>query len=144
MANNEFLGSALYAQWIGYDSTGTVSTGTVTLATDFRNFNYRPSIDIIDATAGADTSRRRITYLKDGQVTCTQVLQSDIGTATMALLTEGQAGTLTWAEAGTAAGKPKHVIPALCMGSSITTPYNDVVTIETTWQQNGARTDTVY
>jgi hypothetical protein len=142
MANNEFLGSALYAQWIGSAIGGSV--GTVTLETDSRNFVYRPSLDIVDATAGADTARRRIMYLKDGQITCTQVMQSDMGTATVALLSEGVQGTVTWGEAGTATGKPKHAAPFICMGSSYSTPYNDIVSIETTWQQNGARTDSAW
>lgn len=136
MPDKEFLGSALLAQWV-------YSGGTITLNTDFRNFTYSPSIDIVDATAGADSNRRRITYLKDGQATCTQVLQYDIGTATMAALGEGVSGTLVWYDAGSVATYPKHSMPALCLGSSFTTPYNDVVTISTTWQQNGTRTDTV-
>src|SRR5512139_1601141 len=116
MADNEFLGSSLYATW-------TTSSGTTTLNTEFRNFTYRPSIDIIDATAGADSNRRRITYLKDGQVTVTQLMQNDLGSATMAQLAEGMSGTLLWAEVGTATGKPKHTMAAICLGSSYTTPY---------------------
>jgi hypothetical protein len=139
MADNEFLGSALYAQWIGSAIGG--SLGTILLATDSRSFNYAPSLDIVDATAGADTARRKIMYLKDGQISCTQIMQSDQGTTVFPLLGEGVQGTMTWAEAGTASGKPKHVAPFICMGSSISVPYSDVVTIDTTWQQNGARVD---
>ena len=142
MADQEFLGSALYAQWIGSAIAGSV--GTVLLATDSRNFVYTPSVDLIDATAGADTARRRIQYLKDGQITCSQIMQSDLGTATNALLAEGVLGTMTWGEAGTATGKIKKVAPFICMGSSTSTPYNDVVTIATTWQQNGARVDSAW
>ena len=40
MADNEFVGSALYAQWVS-----TTPAGTVLLATEFRNFNYRPSLE---------------------------------------------------------------------------------------------------
>lgn len=143
MADNEFLGSAFAGTWIGYNSGGT-AIGTTVLATDFRNFNYSPSIDIIDATAGADSNRRRITYLKDGQVTCTMVLQYDIGTVQMNNLAEGVSGTLVWGEGGTATGRPKHTMPAICLGASYATPYNDVVSISVTWQQNGTRVDTVF
>ena len=143
MANNEFVGSALYAQWIAYNSGGT-ALGTVSLETDSRNFNYRPSLSFVDATAGADAATRRLAYMKDGQVTCSRVLQSDLGTAEMTILAEGVSGTLTWGEAGTASTKPKHVMAAICMGSSYTTPYNNIVTVDVTFQQNGTRTDSAW
>jgi hypothetical protein len=139
MADNEFVGSALYAQWIS-----TTPAGTVTLNTEFRNFNYSPSLSFIDATAGADTATRRISHLKDGQVTVTHLMQSDLGTVQMAALAEGAIGTLTWAEAGTASTKPKHVMACICMGTRTSVPYNDVVTLDTTFQQNGARTDSAW
>jgi hypothetical protein len=143
MADSEFVGSALVATWVAVNSGGT-ALGTVTLSTDFRNFTYTPSLDLVDATAGADSCKKSIASFKGGQITCSQILQSDIGTATMAYLAEGQRGTMTWAEAGTATGKPKHVAGFLCLGSTFTTPYNDIVTIDTTWSQDTARTDSVY
>ncbi len=142
MANNEFVGSALYASWVA--NSGTAVLGTVALETDSRNFVYTPSISTIDATAGADTAKRIVTYMKDGQITCNFLMQSDMGTLTMACLTEGVLGTMTWGEAGTASTKPKHVAPFICMGAAYTTPYNDVVSIAVTFQQNGARTDSAW
>lgn len=139
MADNEFVGSALYVQWIS-----TTPAGTVTLNTEFRNFDYRPSLSFVDATAGADTATRRIAHMKDGQLTVTHLMQNDLGTVQMASLAEGAVGTITWGEAGTASTKPKHVMACICMGSSISQPYNDVVTLTTTFQQNGARTDSAW
>lgn len=142
MADNEFVGSALFAQWVGSPPGGAV--GTVVLNTDYRNFNYRPSLSFIDATAGSDSATKRLDYMKDGQATLSILEQTDIGTVTMNLLAEGVHGTLTWGEAGTATGKPKHVLPAISMGAGISSPYNDVATIDITFQQNGVRVDSVY
>jgi hypothetical protein len=139
MADNEFVGSALYAQWIS-----TTPAGTVLLATEFRNFNYAPSLSFVDATAGADAATRRLAHMKDGQVTVTHLMQSDLGTVQMASLAEGAVGTLTWGEAGTVTGKPKHVMVCICMGTRTSVPYNDVVSLDTTFQQNGSRTDSAW
>lgn len=139
MADNEFAGSALYAQWIS-----TTPAGTVQLNTEFRNFNYAPSLSFIDATAGADAATRRLAYMKDGQVTVTHLMQTSIGTVVMNSLAEGAVGTLTWGEAGTTATYPKHVMACICMGTRISAPYNNVVQLDTTFQQNGVRTDSVW
>jgi hypothetical protein len=139
MADNEFVGSALYAQWIS-----TTPAGTVLLNTEFRNFNYAPSLSFVDATAGADAYTRRLAHMKDGQVTVTHLMQSDLGTPQMNSLAEGAIGTLTWGEAGSAAGKPKHVMACICMGTKQTVAYNDVVSLDTTFQQNGVRADSTW
>ena len=73
MADNEFIGSALYATWISASPAGTV-----TLNTEFRNFTYRPSLSFVDATAGADANTRRIAHMKDGQLTCSHLMQNDL------------------------------------------------------------------
>jgi len=143
MADLEFVGSALVATWVAINSGGT-ALGTVTLQTDFRNFNYTPSIELVDATAGADAAKRSIASFKGGQITCSQVMQSDLGTAAMIYLSEGQLGTMTWGEAGTATGKPKHSARFICLGTSTSSPYNDVVSMDTTWQQDTARTDAAW
>lgn len=143
MADKEFVGSALVVSWVAVNSSGTV-LGTVTLQTDFRNFNYTPSLDLVDATAGSDTVKKSIASFKGGQASINQVMQSDLGTATMTYLSEGQRGTMTWSEAGTATGAPKHVAGFLCLGSSTSTPYNDVVSIDTTWSQDTARVDSTW
>ncbi len=139
MADNEFLGSALYATWISASPAGTV-----VLNTDYRSLTYTPSIDFVDATAGADTAKRRINSFKDGAVKYSGLLQYDIGTAMINLLTEGVAGTLTIAPSGTAAGRQKLTVPAICMGMTLNLVYNDVAQIDVSWQQNGAATGTVY
>src|SRR3990167_1678302 len=131
---NEFVGSALYAQWI-------TSAATIQLNTDFRTWSYTPSIAFIDATAGADTAVQRVVSFKDGSVACDMLMLDNMASATVAAFVEGQVGTLIWGEAGTAAGKQKVTLPAISMGITRNSPYNDVVTLSIGWQQNGARVD---
>jgi hypothetical protein len=45
---------------------------------------------------------------------------------------------------GTAATKVKWTIPAISLGCPVAVPYNDVVTISPSWQQNGVRTEGTY
>lgn len=134
---NEFVGSALYATWVH-------SGGTVTLNTDFRNFNYSPSIDFVDSTAGADTARQRINSFKDGQVTASILMLDNFGTANLSPFVEGTSGSVIWGPAGSATGKMKFTVPARVASAVQSVPYADVVTWDITWQQDGARTDGVW
>jgi hypothetical protein len=134
---NEFAGSSLVVVW-------TTSSGTTTLSTDARNFSYTPSVAFIDSTAGADVAIQRIQSFKDGNVTLDALMLSNMGTGLPAQLAEGLSGTLTWGEAGTAAGMPKVTLPAISQGMTRSSPYNDVVTMSVNWLQNGARTDGTY
>ena len=133
MADNEYAGSACYLSWVW-------SGGTLALYTDARNFNYTPSIDFIDATAGPDAARRRLPSFKDGQASLASLAQSD-GTAFVAACAEGVGGTLTWGLAGTVTGRPKSYAAFIAQGVTQTAPYSDVATYDVSWQQNGARTD---
>lgn len=138
MADAEYVGSAMVAQWI-------TSAGTVTLNTDYRSFSYNPSIEVIDATAGADTGRRRIKSFSDGQVTCSHLLQSGTaGTAVLYSLVVGTSGTIVYAPAGTASGNWKQTIPCFVVSNTFNSAYNDVTSCDTTWQQDGAASGTVY
>ena len=134
---NEFVGSSLIVVW-------TTSSGTTTLSTDFRNFAYTPSIAWVDVTAGADTAIQRVQSFKDGNVSMEVLMLSNVGTGMIAQLAEGQIGTLTWGEAGTAAGMPKVTLPAISEGFARTSPYNDVVTMSPAFIQNGPRVDGTY
>jgi hypothetical protein len=124
-----------YALWL-------CSSGTVILNTDFRNFVYRSSLDIVNATSGANAVRR-LSHLKDGQIVCNMLLQSDVDIIDMGCLGEGISGTVIWCDNGVSPGYLKHLMPAICMGSSTSSPYSDVMSIETTFQQNGEKVDTI-
>jgi len=134
---NEFGGTAFYGTWIW-------SGGTVLLHTDYRNFNYTPSISFMDASAGADVAPNRLPYMTDGAVSCTMLMLNNMGTAVAAAYAEGVTGTLLWGEAGTASGAPKVTLPAISQGMTRDEPYSDVATITVNWLQNGARVDGSY
>lgn len=133
MANNEFVGSAIYAQWI-------YSGGTIQINTDFRNWSYVDQGQWIDTTAGADTSMQEIPSYDTGQVTASFLLQSNMGTTTFTAFARGTQGTLIWGEAGTASGAPKTTLPAKVYQGTRTVPYNDVVSMDVQWNQNGTKT----
>jgi len=135
MADNEFAGSALYAQWITVGST-------VVISTEFRNFSFTDSGENIDATAGADIYRRTLDSFQTCTASASWLMQTTQGSVEVTNLRKGTEGTLTWGEAGSAAGSTvlKRDMPAKVDSSSWTTPYNDVVSIDCTWIQNGAIT----
>ena len=139
MADNEFSGSALYAEWITVGST-------VVISTEFRNFSFSDSGENIDATAGADVYRRTLDSFQTCTASASWLMQSTQGSVEVTNLRKGTEGTLTWGEAGSAtAGTPiKRAMPAKVESSSWTTPYNDVVSIDCTWIQNGALSITAY
>ncbi len=141
---DEFVGSAVYLKW----TFG--ATGTLILAPDYRNWNYAPSIDLLDATAGADTSRQYVKSYKDGRASLSGVLQPG-GTITgnaagtiYNAFTEGTIGTMEWGPEGTAAGKPKFSAPFMSMGLTYNPVYNQIQEFSVDLQQNGARTDGTY
>lgn len=131
-----YSGSALVMSWIH-------AGGTVAIEGDFRSATYEPSIDLYDATAGADANKSYIAGVKDGRVSISCVMQSK-GTALTNALKEGTAGTLIIGPEGTAATNPKYTIPGIAMGARFNFPYNDVVEFTCDIQQNGVRTDGVY
>ena len=97
MADNEFAGSALYLAWIH-------SGGTVALNTEFRTFNWSPTLNFIDATAGADTYERVLaSYGVGGDISFSMLAQTD-GTAIATALARATKGTLVYGPAGTANG----------------------------------------
>ena len=134
---SSIIGSAAVIRWIQ-------AAGTTILSGDYRTFTYTPSIELLDETAGADTNRQRVSYMKDGQAAMTALMQSGSGaggTAMAAALVEGAVGTLEWNLEGTAAGKVKNYIPAISMGCPVTMPYNNFIELSPTWQQNGTRSE---
>ena len=135
---SEYSGSALVVTW----GVGTAAAGTLTGAQ--RSFSYSPSINLIDSTAGADTHKKYISGVKDGQAQFEALMASGTnapGTAAYAACVEGASGTIIWMPEGVAAGKPKYTLPAISMGASFAYPYEDVVTVSVPFQQNGARVE---
>src|SRR5512143_2561374 len=85
--------------------TWTCSVGTIGLNADYRTCSFTPSVDVIDGTAGADTSKVKYMGMRDVTVDMTLVQQTG-GTALNAALDAGVQGTLVIYPEGTAVGKP--------------------------------------
>jgi hypothetical protein len=133
MANNEYAGSAMYLQWVS-------SAGTVTLQDDFREFNWSPTLNFIDATAGADTYERLLpSYGVGGDITLTMVSQYD-GTALLTALARQIQGTLIYGPSGTANGYVAYSIPAYSQGPQFSQPFDDVVELSVNFRQYAAET----
>jgi hypothetical protein len=131
MADNEFAGSAMYLKW-------TSTAGTVELQADFRQFNWSPALNFIDATAGADTYERVLTsYGVGGDISFTMVAQTD-GTAIAEALARQARGTLLYAPAGTANGMLAYSIPAYSQGPQWNQPFDNVVEITNNFRQYAA------
>jgi hypothetical protein len=136
----DFLGNGNYVGWnCGTALAGTASGGTIVLSGDYRQSTDTPSIDLVDVSAGADTSKTYLTSLKDGKYNLTMLSQTG-GTVLLSCLEEGVQGTLTIGEEGTASGKPKTSFPAICMGAKRNIQYANAVEISVDFQQNGTRT----
>ena len=106
--------------------TWVYSGGTVNLAGDYRTCDWNPSITYEDVTAGSDTQMGRITTLKDATANITLVAQTG-GTALVASLQAGQAGTLTIKPEGTASNKRVITFPSYSDGIQTAHPYANVV-----------------
>lgn len=135
----EFAGTAVY---VGWAYTG----GTVNLAGNYRKVDYKPSIEMIEVTAGGDAAKLYLPAQKDGQFTISGLLDTSgtVGAAAGTLLVEGASGTILYAPEGTASGKPKATIPAYSLGLQWGVSYNAVSEFSVTFQQNGTRTDGTY
>ena len=129
-------GENLYLRWV-------YSGGTVVLSTDYTQFTFTPSVELLDESAGADTHRTYIPRLKDSTASYAGRHQAS-GTALVQALAAGTEGTLEWGEEGTAAGKPKKTLPAISQGASINIPYANLVDISCTFQGNGEDVDATW
>jgi len=132
-----YTGSALDVKWID-------TSGTLTLTGDQTAFDYAPSIDLVDQSAGADTNKTYLTTLKDGKASLNCLFQAGTvagGTIMASRLTEGVNGTIVWSPEGTAASKPKYTMPAISMGASFTYPFANNTELKAEFQQNGARVE---
>ena len=137
MSTNSYSGSALVVTWFQ-------GSGTNIISGDQTTFDYTATIDLIDQTSGADSNKKYLNGVKDGNASMSSLFQSGTnlrGTASWATLTEGNYGTLQWQPEGTAVGKAKYSMPARSQGVNISYPYAGVVTAACSWQQDGTRTE---
>jgi|RifCSPhighO2_12_1023870.scaffolds.fasta_scaffold12849_11 hypothetical protein len=125
----EYTGKNLYVSF----------AGTV-VSSRFRSFDNDETMAMVDKSAGADGAMTYLNTLEDGKATL-EVLDLEQGTALWAALVKGAAGTLIWGDEGSAAGKPKHTVPALVARRRKTTVYNEVVKGNFDFQYNGTVVD---
>jgi hypothetical protein len=111
-------GPNMILQWI-------TAAGTQTLNADYREVEWNPSVAYVETTAGQDTQVGRIPTIKDASAAVTLLGQTG-GTALVAALPAGQAGTLIIGPEGTASGKRKITFPSYADGAKQTFPYADV------------------
>jgi ABC-type sulfate transport system substrate-binding protein len=129
----EYAGSAMVLRWV-------TTAGTVLLNTDFRTFAWTPSLNWIDATAGADTYEVLLpSYGVGAEIPVTLVAQTQ-GTTLIASLARQTAGSLVYYPAGTSTGNVYYTIPATSAGPQWSQSYNDVVTITANFRQSSVET----
>jgi hypothetical protein len=137
MADNEYAGSAMYLAWV-------YSGGTVTLQSDFRTFNWSPTLNFIDATAGADTYERLLpSYGVGGDITLNMLDQAGtIGVTMGSALARATQGTLVYGPAGTADNYIAYKIPAYSQGPQYNQPFDGVVEMNCNFRQYAVETRT--
>lgn len=131
----EYTGSPAYIAFKG-----------TALNSDFRELGNSETIDIVDASAGADVAKTYLTTLEDGTGTLTLLDQTG-GTAATApwqVCDKGQQGTLEWGPEGTATGKPRHYVNAIVTSRERPIKYNDVTILTVGFQYSGVVADTSY
>jgi hypothetical protein len=129
----EFAGSAMILQW-------KTTSGTTLLNTDFRTFSWTPSLNWIDATAGADTFEKLLpSYGVGAEIPITMVAQSATGTL-VAELARQKEGSLVYYPAGTGSSNIYYTIPATSAGPQWSSPFNDVTIITASFRQTSVET----
>jgi hypothetical protein len=136
MATEYISGSTMVLQWI-------YSGGTISFAGDARSVAWNPSIEMVDATAGADTVRKRLTTFKDASASIGLVDQTNAA-GTASALDAGVSGTLIVGPEGSATGKRKITFPSFSQGAKYSWPFDNVAEITCDFMANGAYTDSVY
>lgn len=107
----EYIGNAMYVGWI-------YAGGTATLSANFQKVTETPSIDLVDVTAGADTTKVYLASFKDYKVNVSGLEDTGgtIGALAGTALGPGASGTLVVGPEGTATGKPKRSYPVMSQG----------------------------
>lgn len=134
----EFLPTSAVITW-------AYSGGTVTLSGDWRTFNFNPSQDKFDSTAGTHTSKTYVRGLKDFTADYSGLAHgTSAGTAVLAALAMGTDGTLTFQPQGTVSGGQNLTLPCFTVGDPVTKfQYAGLVEVSISWQGNGTYTNSV-
>ena len=131
---SRYAGKDLYVAFAGRDLSG-----------DFRTLDDSEGITIIDASAGDDAHKEKLTGQKDGTVTLDMLGQTGAaGTVIWAALAPGAIGALEWGPEGTVSGKPRRYVTAIVESRSQAHPYEDVVEIQAAFSFKGVVVSALY
>ena len=133
----EFARSAAYLGWV-------YSGGTITLHADMRTFDWTPTLNFIDATAGQDTYENLLPSYGVGGDFSAELLAQAGGTVLAAALDRQTKGTVIYGPEGTATGKLKYSIPSYSQGPQWSSPFDDVTTITANWRQYAAESRSAF
>lgn len=123
-------GRNLYLQFAGVNIAGVGLER-------YRNFNPQLQVDLVDDSAGTQLSKTYIDALADGTSSLTLIYRGSVDASVLAVLKERQYGTLLWGPEGTATGKPKGGVMAYVQSRNQPVPYNELATLEVTFQHSG-------
>lgn len=124
-------GDELVATWTRHD-------GTATLTGIQRELTFNSSMDFADHSGGTVHYRRRKKTIGDYDAQIVTLWDtSNLGTAAMTLLADGNEGTLNIAPLGTATGKPKGTYPMVVENKELPIPYDDGIIVTLSFLANG-------
>lgn len=112
-------------------------SGTATISGDQTAFDTGLEQETVDASAGSDDWRVFLPTMKNGSFKLETYYKGTNGTATLARLEMGDAGTLLWGPEGTATGKPKWGIPVLVTKNDYSFPFDNLIKVTIEFQQQG-------
>ena len=116
-----------------------------TLHGDFRTQDTSEPRTIVDASAGADLYKAKLTGQKDGSLALVIFCQSGAaGIAIYDILTPGATGALEWGPEGNNSGKQRYYATAIVQDRAFSIPYEDVAEIQATFVANSEVTAVVY
>src|SRR5690349_20617006 len=136
MATEYIAGPTMVVQFMN-------ASGTIDISGDERSVSWSPSVEFVDATAGSDTTRKRLKTFKDANASVAWVDQTN-AQGTVPFLDAGVAGTLIIGPEGTVAGKRKITFPCFSQGAKYTWPFDNVAEVSCDFIANGAYTDSTY
>lgn len=129
---NEYTGKDLYVKF-----------GSTVLSSRYKSFEPNEEIGIVDASAGADAARKKLTTLEDGTASIELLVES--GDATLwAAVDKGTEATLEWGPEDTASSNPKHTVNAIVKSRSRAFVHDDVTKMTVEFEFSGAVSDDTY
>jgi hypothetical protein len=123
--------------------TFVYSGGTIDLQTQLRNVNLQEETDMVDSTAGTVSYREYIQGLSDATLDVEAVYNAaatPMGTIDMKALRR-TSGTVNYGPMGSVTGYHKISRAALVSSLEYDSPYDDIVTVNISFQLSGAPTD---